>query len=94
MSHATEAVDRNVDPNVAWDDTNWVDLETEEDFIDKASKMFAGETFDTRIVVPLDLDNDTIIQLSMEAHKRDITLNQMVEELLRKMIAQHELNIA
>jgi len=94
MSHDTEAVDRNVDPNVAWDDTNWVDLETEEDFIDKASKMFKGEKFDTRIVVPLDLDNETIIQLSMEAHKRDITLNQMVEELLRNMIAQHELNIA
>jgi hypothetical protein len=94
ISYETEAKDRNVDPNVAWDDTKWVDLETEEDFIDKASKMFVGEKFDTRIQVPLDLDNDTILKLSMEAHKRDITLNQMVEELLRNMIAQHELNIA
>ena len=91
MSYETEAKDRNVDPNVAWDDTNWVDLETEEDFIDKASKMFVGETFDTRIVVPLDLDNETIIQLSMEAHKRDITLNQMVEELLRELIVNKTL---
>jgi hypothetical protein len=94
VSHDTEAKDRNIDSNQAWDDTNWVDLETEEDFIDKASKMFVGETFDTRIVVPLDLDNETIIQLSMEAHKRDITLNQMVEELLKKMISEHEFNIA
>jgi hypothetical protein len=30
----------------------------------------------------------------MEAHKRDITLNQMVEELLKQMISEHELNIA
>ena len=93
-SHNTEAEDRHVDPNVAWDDVMWVDLETEEDFIDKASKMFVGQNFDTRIVVPLDLDNETILKLSMEAHKRDITLNQMVEELLRNMIAEHELNTA
>jgi hypothetical protein len=93
LSHETEAVDRNVDPNVAWDDTNWVDLETEEDFIEKATKMFNGETFDTRVSVPLDLDNETILTLTMEAHKRDITLNQMVEELLKQMIAEHELNI-
>lgn len=86
LSHATEAEDRNVAFNQAWDDTNWVDLETEEDFIEKATKMFIGETFDTRVSVPLDLDNETILILTMEAHKRDITLNQMVEELLREMI--------
>jgi len=86
LSHATEAEDRNVNFNQAWDDVMWVDLETEEDFIDKASKMFVGEKFDTRVSVPLDLDNDTILRLTMEAHKRDITLNQMVEELLREMI--------
>ena len=94
LSHYTEAEDRHVDTDQAWDDVKWVDLETEEDFIEKASKMFNGESFDTRISIPLDLDNDTILQLSMEAHKRDITLNQMVEELLRNMIAEHELNIA
>ena len=94
VSHDTEAKDRNVDPNQAWDDVMWVDLETEEDFIDKASKMFVGQVFDTRIVVPLDLDNDTMLKLTMEAHKRDITLNQMVEEVLRNVIAEHEFNIA
>jgi predicted HicB family RNase H-like nuclease len=56
--------------------------------------MFNGQTFDTRIVVPLDLDSDTMLKLAMEAHNRDITLNQMVEEVLRNVIAQHELNIA
>lgn len=94
MSYETEAEDRNVDPNVAWDDVKWVDLETEEDFAEKAKGMFKGEKFDTRIQVPLDLDNETILHLSMEAHKRDITLNQMVEKVLRNMIAEHELNIA
>jgi hypothetical protein len=48
--------------------------------------MFAGETFDTRIQVPVELDNDTLLKLTMEAHKRDITLNKMIEEILRELI--------
>jgi hypothetical protein len=86
VSHDTEAKDRNVDSNQAWDDVMWVDLETEEDFIEKASKMFNGESFDTRISIPLELDDDTLFKLTMEAHKRDITLNKMIEELLRELI--------
>jgi hypothetical protein len=86
LSHDTEAKDRNVDANQAWDDTNWVDLETEEDFIEKATKMFNGEGFDTRIQVPVELDDDTLLKLTMEAHKRDITLNKLIEEILRELI--------
>ena len=86
VSHDAEAKDRHVDANQAWDDVMWVDLETEEDFIEKATAMFNGEKFDTRIQVPIDLDNDTMLKLAMEAHKRDITLNQMIEEILRELI--------
>ena len=93
-AYKQEATSRGIDPSEAWDDIKWVDLETEEDFIEKATAMFKGEKFDTRIVVPIDLDNDTMLKLAMEAHKRDITLNQMVEEVLRNVIAEHELNIA
>ena len=89
-----EAESRNIDPNEAWDDVKWVDLETEEDFIDKASKMFNGVSFDTRVQVPIDLDSDTMLQLAMEAHKRDITLNEMVTVILQEVIDNHELNIA
>jgi hypothetical protein len=87
-----EAKDRNVDPNEAWDDVKWVDLETEEDFLNKAYKMFDGESFDTRVEVPIDLDNDTMLKLCLEAHKRDITLNEMVEILLREAIAEYDRN--
>jgi predicted HicB family RNase H-like nuclease len=54
--------------------------------------MFNGEEFDNRVQVPLDLDDDLMMQLFMEAHKRDITLNQLVEEILKKVIAESELN--
>ena len=93
-AYKQEAINRGIDADQAWDDIKWVDLETEEDFIEKASSMFNGVTFDTRIQVPIDLDNDTMLKLAMEAHKRDITLNQMVEEVLRNVIAEHEFNTA
>jgi hypothetical protein len=33
-----------------------------------------------------------MLQLAMEAHKRDITLNQMVVEILQQVITEHEFN--
>jgi hypothetical protein len=48
--------------------------------------MFNGESFDTRISIPVELDDDTLLKLTMEAHKRDITLNKMIEELLRELV--------
>jgi hypothetical protein len=87
-----ESKKRKVDPDQAWDDVKWVDLEVEEDFFEKAEAMFNGEEFDNRIQVPLDLDDALMMQLFMEAHKRDITLNQMVETVLREHIEQYEKN--
>lgn len=84
-----EAKERNVKWRKAWDDVKYIDLETSEDFLEKAKAIFNGEKFDTRIQVPLELDDETMMQLFMEAHKRDITVNQMVEELLKHVIAKH-----
>jgi hypothetical protein len=53
--------------------------------------MFNGDEWDSRIQVPLDLDNDLLLQLAMEAHKRDITLNKMVEIVLQEAI-DHRVN--
>jgi hypothetical protein len=52
-------------------------------------RFWKVKTFDSRIVVPLDSDDDTILKTGMEAHKRDITLNQTVEQLLRNLIAEN-----
>jgi hypothetical protein len=37
--------------------------------------------------MPIDLDDDMMLKLCMDAHKRDITLNQMVEKILEMAIA-------
>lgn len=87
-----ESKERGIDPNEAWDDVEWIELEVAEDFLEKAKAIFNGEEHDTRIVVPLDLDDDLLLQLAMEAHKRDITLNKMVELALQAAIDQHSVN--
>jgi hypothetical protein len=84
-----ECKKRENDPNVAWDDVKWVDLETVEDFLNKASAMFNDEVFDERVQVPLDLERDELFRLMQMAHERDITLNQLVEEILQKVIDNH-----
>lgn len=90
-AYVSEATKRGTDPNQAWDDVKWLDLETEEDFLEKATAIFNGEdNFDTRIQVPLDLEDDLLLHLAVEAHKRDITLNKMVEIVLQEAIDRHK----
>ena len=87
-----ESKKRKVDPDIAWDDVKWVDLEMKEDFLEKATSIFNGKEFDTRVQFPVDLDDDVILKLSMEAHKRDITLNKMIEIILQEVIDRHRVN--
>jgi hypothetical protein len=72
--------------DVAWDDVKYIDLEIEEDYFEKAQSIIRGEKYDTRIQIPVDLEDDLILGLAMEAHKRDITLNKMIEIVLREVI--------
>ena len=90
QEYLNECKERNIDPVTAWDNTKWVDLETMEDFLSKASSIFDGEDFDERVQVPLDLDRDELFRLMQMAHERDITLNKLVEEILQKVIDSHK----
>ena len=92
-AHDAEAKERNIDPSVAWDDVKWVDLETPEDFFEKASAIFNGDdSFDTRVQIGLDLSNDDLLKVALMAHERDITFNQMVEVMLRSVMDEHKVN--
>jgi hypothetical protein len=88
-AYIAESKQRNVDPNQAWDDVKWIDLEVEEDFLEKAEAIFNGKAFDARIQVPVELDNDTLLKLFTMAHERDITLNELITEILQKLIDEH-----
>lgn len=87
-----EAASRSVQEKEAWDDVNYVDLEVLDDMFEKIAAIEAGEPYDTRVQVPIDLPDHEMFLLMKMAHERDITLNQMVEEVLRLAIeeAKHD----
>jgi len=82
MVHDAEALSRGVDFKEAWDDVNYIDLETEEDFCEKAEAIRDGVEYDTRVSVPMNLPDDVLFDLMKKAHEKDITLNQLIEDVL------------
>lgn len=90
LPYASEARVRDVPYDEAWDSVKFVDLETEEDFLDKVRAIIAGEDYDTRVDMPLRLDDDQLFELMKRAHEQDITLNQLIESILRNVISAHQ----
>ena len=89
-----EAKRRDVDKNEAWDDVNYIDLEVDDDFIQKCLAIRAGEDYDTRVSVPIDMSDADLLVFMKMAHERDITFNELVEEALRQAIEQHDIQQA
>jgi hypothetical protein len=90
FGHDDEAQSRDVDADQAWDDVNYVDLETDEDFLTKARAIVSDEDYDTRVDVPIDLDRETLFGLMQMAHEQDITFNQLIENIIRQEINRLE----
>lgn len=76
--------------NQAWDDVNYVDLESNEDWLAKARAIADGEDYDTRVSIPLDIPEDELLVIFKAAHERDMTFNQFVEEALKAAIKDFE----
>jgi predicted HicB family RNase H-like nuclease len=47
---------------------------------------------DGKVDVVLDLDKDLLYELMLMAHERDITLNQLIETILREYIKNEQNN--
>jgi hypothetical protein len=78
--------------NQAWDDVNFIDLEVEEDWLEKARAIVAGEEYDDRVQIQLTLDDDQLFEIMKLAHERDVTLNKMIETVIEEHIEQYEKN--
>ena len=88
--HRKEAESRNVNFNEAWDDVDYIDLEVDDDFIQKCLAIKDGDEYDTRVQVPVDFTDEDLLQYMKLAHERDITFNAFVEEALRHALAEVE----
>lgn len=71
----------------AWDDVKWVELESDDDWIQKALAIVAGEDYDTRVSIPIDLPDNELMALFKAAHEADMTFNDFVEKILREKLA-------
>lgn len=81
-----EAEKNSSDADEAWDNVKFTDLEVIDDLIEKCTAIIKNEEYDTKIQINLDLSESELFQLFLIAHERDITLNQLVENLLRDEI--------
>ena len=88
-----EAKKRDIDKDNAWDDVNYIDLDVDDDFFQKCLAIREGEDYDVRVSVPLELEDDQMLELMSMAHEQDITLNQLVENILRNVIAEKEITV-
>ena len=89
-----EAESRGVDRDQAWDEVKWIDLEVEADYLEKAEAMFNNEEFDTRIQIEIDIDDELFCALAKEAHRRDMTFNDLCMEAIANFIEKTEFELA
>lgn len=89
--HSQEAEEKDVDAQEAWEGVDYVDLDVEEDFLEKARAIIAGEDYDTRVSVPVDFTDEELLTYMKMAHERDMTFNQFVEVALRTAIDEIKL---
>ena len=90
-AHDAEARDRNISIDDAWDDVRYVDLDVDDDFIQKGLAIRDGEDYDTRVQVQVEFSDDELLTYMKIAHDRDITFNQLVEIALQEAIDQYRM---
>ena len=75
---------------MAWDNVDFVELETEEDWLEKAQAIVDGVDYDTRVRIPLEFSNEELLKYMTLAHERDMTFNDFIAEALQHVINEHK----
>lgn len=91
----SECQDRDV-LDTAWErddgsSVNYVDLDVDDDFIQKCLAIKADEDYDTRVQVPVDFSDEELLVYMKMAHERDMTFNAFVEMALRAALDEIKL---
>ncbi len=87
-----ESKDRGEFADCAWDNVKFTDLEVDSDWLEKAQAIVAGEVYDTRVSIPIELPDHELLVLFKMAHERDMKFNDFVEEILKEALAEFERN--
>jgi predicted DNA binding CopG/RHH family protein len=81
-----EAKRRDVNKDEAWDDVDYVDLEVDDDFIQKCLAIAAGEDYSTDVSIPIDLPDELLMFAFKQAHEKNMTFNDFINQVLRDFI--------
>lgn len=65
---------------------SWVDLENDEDFIEKTAAITKGVEYDDRVSIPLTLTDDELLVLFKLAHAADVTFNEYVARVVQEQL--------
>jgi hypothetical protein len=86
VKHTKEAKELDVNLNQAWDDVDYVDLEVDDDFIQKCLAIRAGEDYSTDVSIPIDLPDEVLMFAFKQAHEKNMTFNDFVNQVLREFV--------
>jgi hypothetical protein len=88
--HKKESKRMGTDLNEAWEDVDYVDLEVDEDFLEKAQAIHRGEDYSTDVSIPLDLPDDLLMFAFKAAHQENMTFNDWMNKMLKAFVDRVE----
>jgi hypothetical protein len=91
-AHNTEAESRATWMKEAWEGVDYIDLDVDDDWFQKALAVVAGEDYDTRVSVAVDFSDQDLLTYMKLAHERDITFNELITEALTEAIKNYEVD--
>lgn len=86
-----EAKTRGSSFNEAWDGVNYIDLDVDADWLEKARAIVAGKDYDTRVQMQIDFSDEDLLTYMKAAHEMDVTFNEYIVQALRAAIAKYEI---
>lgn len=86
----SEASSLGVNPNEAWDDVLYCEVELVEDILEKMTAVNEGREYDPRITIPVNMTNEEFMQIAKAAHQLDITINEFIHRALVEALEYRE----
>ena len=83
-AYVKEAESRNINPKIAWDNVEYVDVDDAAEFLSAGRQVFNGAKPETEI--EFDLDHDVLLHHLLAAHEQNITFNTHISNVLRRYI--------
>lgn len=84
IARKEEASLRGVNDTEAWEGVEFIDLDVDQDWLEKAHAIVNGEEYDERVLISFDIDSDVLFQLMKQAHAEDLTFNDYMIKVLRE----------